>query len=59
VVFLPSVGIGILVQLLNESKARGGEFVLVGVNSEIREVLRISAIEKLFDFRDNLAAAFD
>ncbi len=59
VVFLPSVGIGILLQLLNESKARGGEFVLVGVNSEIREVLRITAVEKLFDFRDDLAVAFD
>ena len=59
VVFLPSVGIGMLVQLLNASKARSGEFVLVGVNSRIRDLLRISAIEQLFDFRDDLAAAFD
>ena len=59
VVFLPSVGIGMLVQLLNASKTRGGAFVLVGVNSRIRELLRISAIERLFDFRDDLASAFD
>ena len=59
VIEMSAVGIGILLQLLNESKARDGEFVLVGVNSEIREVLRITAIEKLFDFRDDLAVAFD
>lgn len=59
VVFLPSVGIGMLIQLLNASKAKGGEFVLVGVNPKIRELLRISAIEQLFDFHDDLEAAFD
>lgn len=57
--FLPSVGIGTLVHLLNASKSRGGELVLVGVNSKIREMLRISAIEQLFDFRDDIAAAID
>ena len=57
--FVPSVGIGMLVKLLNASKAQSGEFVLVGVNSKIREHFRISAIEQLFDFRDDMTRAFD
>ncbi len=55
--FLPSVGIGSLLQVLNSSKAENRELVLVGVDIKIREVLRCTAIEKLFVFHDDVAAA--
>ena len=55
--FLPSVGIGALLQLLNSSKAENRELVLVGVGLQLREVLRCTAIEKLFVFHDDVAAA--
>ena len=57
VTFLPSVGIGALLQVLNSSKAENRELVLVGVDSNIRKVLRSTAIEKLFVFHDDVAAA--
>ncbi len=57
VTFLPSVGIGTLLHVLNSSKAENRELVLVGVNSKIREVLRYSAVEKLFVYHDDVAAA--
>ena len=57
VTFLPSVGIGALLQVLNSSKAENRELVLVGVESKIREMLRTIAIEKLFVFHDDVAAA--
>ncbi len=55
--FLPSVGIGALLQVLNSSKAENRELILVGVDPKIREVLRLSAIEKLFVFHDDPGAA--
>ncbi len=55
--FLPSVGIGALLQVLNSSKAENRKLVLVGVDIKIREVLRCTAIEKLFVFHDDVAAA--
>ena len=57
VTFLPSVGIGALLHVLNSSKTENRELVLVGVGAKIREVLRLSAIEKLFTFHDDVAAA--
>ena len=55
--FLPSVGIGALLHVLNSSKTENRELVLVGVGAKIREVLRLSAIEKLFAYHDDVAAA--
>ncbi len=56
--FLPSVGIGALLKVRNSSRAENREVVLVGVDIKIREVLRCTAIEKLFVFHDDVAAAF-
>ncbi len=55
--FLPSVGIGALLQVLNSSKAENRQLVLVGVDSKIREVLRCTAVEQLFVYHDDVAAA--
>ena len=55
--FLPSVAIGALVQVLNSAKSENRDLVLVGVDSKIRKMLRTSAIEKLFVFHDDVAAA--
>ncbi len=55
--FLPSVGIGALLKVLNSSKAENRELVLVGVDLKIREVLRCTAVEKLFVYHDDVAAA--
>ncbi len=57
VTFLPSVGIGALLRVLNSSKTEKRELVLVGVDSKIRKMMRTCAIEKLFIFHDDVAAA--
>ena len=55
--FLPSLGIGTLVKLQTELKKRQQRLLIAGVHANIRKVLAITRLDKLFDLNDSLDAA--
>jgi anti-anti-sigma factor len=46
---LLSISIGLLVALLQQFKAEGRRFILVGLQPKVRETLAICRLDKLFD----------
>jgi anti-sigma B factor antagonist len=46
--FIDSTGLGVLVGAHNESNARGGTLVLVGPQTRVQKVLRITKLHKVF-----------
>ena len=59
VTFLPSVGIGALLHVLNSLKADNRKLALVGVDPKIRTMLRGCALDKLFAFHDDVGTALN
>jgi anti-sigma B factor antagonist len=55
--FVDSTGLGMLVRLLTRSRTVGGDLKLCDVSSRIREVLRITRLDTLFDILDSEAEA--
>jgi len=55
--FIDSSGLGLLVRLLTRSRAAGGDLKLCEVSSRIREVLRITRLETLFEMPASEAEA--
>lgn len=54
--FMPSLSVGGLIQLSQLFKARDQRLILVNLKPQVREVLAITRVDKLFDIRDDLAA---
>lgn len=54
VTILPSISIGALVTLWEEFKRTGRRFILVGLQDEIRETLRICRLDKLFEICESV-----
>ena len=52
--FLPSASLGVLVKLQNESRQGGLRFILVGLQPQIREVLALTRLDKLFDIHESV-----
>ena len=55
--FIPSLGLGTLVMLNRKLKDKGQRFVLVGVQSDVRTVLALTRLDKLFEMHADRAAA--
>jgi anti-sigma B factor antagonist len=55
--FIDSSGLGLLVRLLTRSRAAGGDLKLCEVSSRIREVLRITRLDTLFEMPNSEALA--
>lgn len=54
VTFLPSSSLGVLVKLQNEARQGQRRFILVGLRPQIREVLAVTRLDKLFDICDTV-----
>jgi anti-anti-sigma factor len=54
---LPSLAIGLLVQILNKCRARQQSLTLASLQPQIREVFRITRMDRVFRFADSVEAA--
>jgi anti-anti-sigma factor len=57
VTILPSLGLGLLVQISNKCKARQQSLKLAGVLPQIRQVMAITRLDRIFDFAPNVESA--
>lgn len=55
--FLPSASLGVLVKLQNESRQGGLRFMIVGLQPQVREVMTLTQLDKLFDIHASVDAA--
>ena len=55
--FLPSLSIGALVSLFQHSKQRQQRFILVGLQTEVRQTLAVCRLDKLFEIYDTVDTA--
>ena len=55
--YISSVGIGILIGLMNEAKSRGGQMLLINLQEEVQRVLRIVGFLKMAKVHENEKAA--
>jgi len=55
--FLPSLSIGALVSLFQNSKQRQQRFILVGLQTEVRQTLAVCRLDKLFEIYDTVETA--
>ncbi len=54
---LPSLALGLLVQMANKCKAREQKLKLVGVQPAVRKVFAITRLDRVFQFADTVDAA--
>ena len=57
--YVPSMGLGTLVMLNRKLKDAGRRFLLVGVHPDVRTVLSITRLDKLFEMHPDRKAALD
>jgi anti-anti-sigma factor len=57
--YVPSMGLGTLVMLMRHLKTSNQRFVLVGLQSEVRTVLAITRLDKLFEIQPDFDAALN
>ena len=55
--YVPSMALGALVMLMRHLKDSNQRFVLVGLQPDVRTVLAITRLDKLFEIQSNLEAA--
>ena len=55
--FLPSLSIGALVSLFQDSKQRQQRFILVGLQPEVRQTLAVCRLDKLFEIYETVETA--
>jgi anti-sigma B factor antagonist len=54
---LPSLALGLLVQIGNKRKARQQKMKLAAVQPQVRQVFAITRLDRVFDFADSVDAA--
>ena len=54
---LPSLALGLLVQLSNKCKARQQKLKLAAVTPQVRQVFAITRLDRIFDFAPSVEAA--
>jgi anti-sigma B factor antagonist len=59
VTILPSLGLGLLVQISNKCKSRQQQLKLAGVLPQIRQIMSITRLDRMFDFVPNAEAAVE
>jgi anti-sigma B factor antagonist len=57
VTILPSMALGLLVQIANKCKARDQRLKLAGVPPQVRQVFTITRLDRVFQFADSVEAA--
>ena len=57
VTILPSMALGLLVQMSNKCKAREQRLKLAGVPPQVRQVFTITRLDRVFQFADSVDAA--
>jgi anti-sigma B factor antagonist len=55
--YVPSMALGMLVMLMRHLKTTQQRLILVGLQPEVRTVLAITRLDKLFEIHPNLEAA--
>ncbi|MCP4376467.1 MAG: STAS domain-containing protein [bacterium] len=55
--FLGSVGLTVLVVFLKRVKSIGGKMVLAGLSEQCRKVMKVTKLDRAFDFYDNAEEA--
>src|SRR4029450_11091968 len=55
--YIDSGGVGLVVRLLNRTRTAGGDLKLCAVSERVREVLRITRLDKVFDLHETEAGA--
>jgi anti-sigma B factor antagonist len=56
---LPSLALGLLVQISSKCKARQQKLKLAGVQPAVRQVFAITRLDRVFDFAPNVEAAIE
>jgi anti-anti-sigma factor len=56
---IPSLGLGLLVQVQNKCRARQQRVKLAGVQPHMRKVFNITRLDRIFQFSDNVRAALE
>lgn len=56
--FLDSSGLGLLLRVLRDMNLRKAPLVLAGLNPDLRNLFRITGIERLFEFSEDPRQAF-
>jgi anti-anti-sigma factor len=59
VTILPSLGLGLLVQISNKCKARQQKLKIAGVIPQIRQVFAITRLDRMFEFVPSADAAVE
>ena len=57
VMLLPSMALGLLVQISNKCKSRDQRLKLAGVPPQVRQVFAITRLDRVFQFADSVEAA--
>jgi anti-sigma B factor antagonist len=55
--FFSSQMLGLLVDIWQRIKGKGGKLMISGINPQLTRVFRITHLDKLFDFHENTEAA--
>jgi len=59
VAIVPSLALGLLVQMANKCRARQQKLVLAGVQPQVRQVFSITRLDRIFQFAESAEAALD
>jgi anti-anti-sigma factor len=59
VIILPSLALGLLVQMSNKCKAREQQLKLVAVQPSVRQVFAITRLDRIFQFAESVDAAIE
>ena len=54
VVYIDSSGLGALIALQRKARLKGGSLVIVGATDQIRRTMKITHLDRLFEFYDTL-----
>jgi anti-sigma B factor antagonist len=57
VAMIPSLGLGLLVQIANKCKVRRQRLRLAAVRPQVRQVFSITKLDRIFQFSDTVASA--
>jgi anti-anti-sigma factor len=53
--FMPSIGVGLCVDLRNRAHARGARTIMVGLNPNLRQIFKVMKLEPIFKIVDDAA----
>lgn len=57
--YVDSSGLGAFVRLMKEARGRGGDVRLVGPTNEVKKVLELTRLSRVFDVRETVSEAIE